>query len=848
MKIVIKKIIQLLIPACLIAGCNNAPSGQQISGQNFAGRDTLGYEYIDIVHSTHTDYGYTDHPVVAIDLHKRFIDVALDLALKTQNEAPENRFYWTNEALDPLYIWWKNAPESRRNEMLKMIENKQISVNAMPFHVHPFINGGQWNEMADWVPDELFKKWNPKTGIQHDVNGFPRAAALKMLDKNVNYIWTGINPHWGGSPFELPTAFWWKMPDNRKMLVWAGYPYWQGYLFFAEHEWRIQQREYASTETSWPRIGDLLLTDEASMCKAHEVCIKRLEDLRRKGYDYPFLALAFTNEWRCDNDGPMPQLLDFIKKWNEMGLKPALRMTTIDQAMERIEKKVGENIDTFEGEWQDWWSFGGAAMPRETQTTRRAAQCMNAIQSSFWGEASPDVAAEAKQINQLICRYFEHTFGSNESSERPFTLFNLGNINEKGSFAYRSWERARYLLAQQVRSKFADMETGLYVVNTASVPYTGWVKLDAVGFRGTDYKSVRDVKTNTVYPLFKEGETVWRWVVDEDLNTTRVPLSEGTEAWFWVKDMPGNSYTRYILETQKVEVPENTINVPVLTFDKNNWITSATWKGMDSPLFTEGLADFMVLNIKDQNRWSQGDIYMHLEDEPRLKKMAEITEEVWAKPIEQATIKETPYSWVISQEMSHPRVQNLIRKVEIYKEIPRAKVQMSFDRLSSRSPEVFYAKFPLPENCKEPLTTNGGVPFAPYKDQLPNSCKDFFVVDSWVKYETADGTRIWSSRDIPLINFGGHHFGQRLKKAPGNTNELYGMLYNNVWVVNFLVDAPGDMSFEFDLTFDKNQPSVYSIDQTVGSYYTPMPIMNNPEAREDPVVNKYLNTPQKLVN
>ncbi len=750
-------IIVFIISVLLFAGCNHQPSSN-VNEQHIAGRDTLGYEYIDIVHSTHTDYGYTDHPVVAIDLHKRFLDVALDLALRTEKETPENRFYWTVEALDPFYIWWKNVPESRRNDMLRMIKNEQIAVNAMPFHIHPFINKDQWNEMTNWIPGDIYNKLNIKSGIQHDVNGFPRAAALKLLDKNVNYIWTGINPHWGGSPFELPTAFWWKMPDNRKMLVWAGYPYWQGYLFFAEHEWRIQQREYANTETSWPRVGDLLLTDEASMRKAHEVCIKRLEDLRSKGYNYPFLTIAFTNEWRCDNDGPMPQLLDFIKQWNKMELKPALRMTTTDQAMARIEKKIGDKIKTFEGEWQDWWSFGAAAMPRELQTARQAVQFEKAINSPFWGELSGETKEEAKTINQLICRYFEHTFGSNETSEHPYTLFTQGQINEKAGFAYRSWERARYLLAQQARNKFTNMNAGIYVVNTASVSYTGWVKLDAVGFRGTNYQSVRDAKTNTFCPLFKEGETVWRWVVDKDLNTTRVPLSEGTEAWFWVKDMPAQSYTLYI-----PEIKNNTTDVPVLTFDKNNWVTSATWKGMSHPLFTEGLADFMVLNIKDNDRWSQGDIYMHLDDERRVKKMKEITEEIWAKPKGRATVKETPYSWIISQEMNHSRLKHLTRRVEIFKEIPRTRVKISFDRISSQSPEVFYAKFPFPKDCQDPLATNGGVPFTLYKDQLPNSCKDFFVVDSWVKYDAADGTRIWSSGDIPLVNLGGHHFGQRLK-------------------------------------------------------------------------------------
>ena len=44
----------------------------------------------------------------------------------------------------------------------------------------------------------------------------PRAAATRLLDRDIHYIWTGINPHWGGSPVEQPGAFWWKMPDDRK--------------------------------------------------------------------------------------------------------------------------------------------------------------------------------------------------------------------------------------------------------------------------------------------------------------------------------------------------------------------------------------------------------------------------------------------------------------------------------------------------------------------------------------------------------------------------------------------------------------------------------------------------------
>lgn len=214
MKCIVNKLFigALFLLGALVCSCQNTTENTVES--SVEGKDTLGFKYIDIVHITHTDYGYTDHALIAVDLHKRFIDVALDLALKTKDEIPENRFAWTVEALDPFYSWWNSASEDRRESMLDMIENKQIGINAMPFHIHPYANKEQWDEMFDWIPKDMWSQLDIEVGMQHDVNGFPRAAATRLLDRDIHYIWTGINPHWGGSPVEQPGAFWWKMPDD----------------------------------------------------------------------------------------------------------------------------------------------------------------------------------------------------------------------------------------------------------------------------------------------------------------------------------------------------------------------------------------------------------------------------------------------------------------------------------------------------------------------------------------------------------------------------------------------------------------------------------------------------------
>lgn len=79
----------------------------------------------------------------------------------------------------------------------------------------------------------------------------------------------------------------------------------------------------------------MLKTDEVSMREAHKVCVARLNEMLKEGYPYDFIALSFTNQYRCDNDAPYPALAEFVAKWNEMGLLPRLNLTTASKSMKK---------------------------------------------------------------------------------------------------------------------------------------------------------------------------------------------------------------------------------------------------------------------------------------------------------------------------------------------------------------------------------------------------------------------------------------------------------------------------------------------------------------------------------
>ena len=313
----IKKILFFTISIYLLA--------IQVSAQNISDPEK-SIKYIDIVHTTHTDYGYTDNPVIVIELQKRNLDIALDLAMESKNNPEGERFCWTAEVLDIFWRWWQEASVDRQEQMLEMIHRGQIAVNGLAFNVEPFLNKDLWNEMTHWIPQEMYQKFNISIGMENDVTGIPRAAAMHLMDNKINHIWMGINDAWGGPVYKLPTAFWWKMPDNRKIFVWSGGPYFMGATFFNKNDWRIAQREANNTQLWWPRENDQLASDDESVRKAHEYCLRRIKQLQKDGYSYDFMILPYTNMWRVDNDGPSAWIVPFVQKWNKLGLKPRLNL------------------------------------------------------------------------------------------------------------------------------------------------------------------------------------------------------------------------------------------------------------------------------------------------------------------------------------------------------------------------------------------------------------------------------------------------------------------------------------------------------------------------------------------
>ena len=73
-----------------------------------------------------------------------------------------------------------------------------------------------------------------------------------------------------------------------------------------------------------------------------------------------------------------------------------------------------------------------------------------------------------------------------------------------------------------------------------------------------------------------------------------------------------------------------------------------------------------------------------------------------------------------------------------------------------------------------PLLSNGGVPFTPFEDQLPGTCRDYFAVDGWADYGTSNGHWLWVSRDAPLLSFDSPPDLDAASNAAGTSGAIVG--------------------------------------------------------------------------
>ena len=131
---------------------------------------------IDLVHMTHTDIGFTDHPLVCRRQQMRYLDIAIDAVLATRDRPRGARFFWTAETTLAVDDWWQAADAERREDLLKAIDTGQLEIAAVAMNQTPTLNAVQWGTMLNWIADEVWDRAGELIAISRQIAQFRTAS------------------------------------------------------------------------------------------------------------------------------------------------------------------------------------------------------------------------------------------------------------------------------------------------------------------------------------------------------------------------------------------------------------------------------------------------------------------------------------------------------------------------------------------------------------------------------------------------------------------------------------------------------------------------------------------------
>jgi hypothetical protein len=348
------------------------------------------------VHHTHTDIGYTHPQPVVFELHRRFLDEALDLADASADWPDDSRFRWTCEVTGITLDWWQRASTRDRDRFLAAVKRGQFEVAGMAWHMTPLMDHGMVVDILK--PLRFFRDLGipVRSAMNTDVNGLPWGVADALLDHGISGLSMAINEHFGHALRPWPRAFRWQTPGGRTLLAYNGFIY--GVTSDRNLRIPVDMDDALKRVPEWARLWE------------------------GRGYPHPFLMMQITNVRYHDNGSPQAALPDFVRRWNASDPEIRLRIGTLSEFFDRLRKEPEDTLPRLRGDWTDWWNFGSGSTAHETSQALHGQRDLDdALGLAAWHpeEASGRTPALFEETRRALALYAEHTWGADRSISQP---------------------------------------------------------------------------------------------------------------------------------------------------------------------------------------------------------------------------------------------------------------------------------------------------------------------------------------------------------------------------------------------------------------------------------------------
>jgi len=746
----------------------------QVRREAFVLQPVRPWELWFLPHS-HNDIGYT-HVQTEVE-HKQwqYLEEAVALARRTADYPAGSQFKWNAEVIWAVDSYLQQASPERRGEFIEAVRSGRIGLDAL-----------YGNELTGLCrPEELFRLMDGARRIAgthnlridaamiSDVPGYTWGIVPALAHSGVRYLSVGPNhihrigytlAEWADKPF------WWVSPSGQeRVLCWvAGQAY------------------------SWFHPGLLGAIQDVPA----DVFFQYLERLQTAGYPYDMVQIRYSIAG--DNGPPDPDLPEYVRRWNAAYAWPRMRIATTGELMGEFERRYGDKLPEFRGDFTPYWEDGAASSALETSLARGAAERLVQAET-LWAllapERFPDVDSYAAWRNTLL--YNEHTWGAHCSITQPDSPFTLDQWKIKQAFALDADRQSQALLAgaTAVAARTATPAeapvAAVDVYNTCSWPRTDLVVLPA------DWSLAGDlVQTAAGQPVASQR------------------LSDGRLA-FLAEDVAPLGATRFLLR------PGSAAVLGRVQIDDDGRMANASLSvavdartGAVASLMRNGHGE----DLASGERGFGLNAYFYVAGRDPAQPQT-------AGPAQWRVIDRGPLVATLAVDSPAPGCRTLARQLRLVAGLDFVELTNVVDKQPVRSPESVHFGFDpqIPEGVMRM-----DIPWAvirPEVDQLPGACKNYFSVGRWVDVSNDQYGLSVATVDAPLVEVGAIRVDVASPFQPEAwirqlepTQTFYSYVMNNYWETNYKASQEGPTPFRYALRphgpFDAAETSRFGLERS----------------------------------
>ncbi len=743
------------------------------------------------VHHSHTDIGYTHPQPVVMELHRRFIDEALDIAERTADYPDDAKFRWTCEITGGTMDWWVNAGNTDRDRFLAAVKRGQIEVAGMGWHMTPLMDHSMIVDVLK--PIKFFRDLGipVRSAMNTDVNGLPWGVVDALLDHGITGISMAINEHYGHALAPWPRAFNWQAPGGRSITAYNGFIY--------------------------GVTSDKSLMIPSDMEEARQRVPKWAKKWEATGYPHPFLMMQITNVRYHDNGSPQAALPDFIRNFNEGNASTGgvkLRLGTISEFFDRVRQQPADTIETMRGDWTDWWNFGAGSTAHETSQAMRGQRDLDAATGlDAWHPAETprrrvmlhDVARKG------LALYAEHTWGADRSISQPWSpetrtqqLLKLATVAEGASVA----RMLRRDGLERLGIEAGGDEPTLLIYNPHGFAVKQSVRLPYLPPMTDAPDPRRGFGLEDLVPTGPSSHRIQR----QDVVTSDLP--EHGAYYLAPVDVPPLSYitmpaaAAHVMANGKLSAKDGVLanGRLTVTLDPEGGLTSLKLDGRE---FAGKASEHLKFGVPVLERVASGlrtDMFDQVNLESPDWNLAWHrdwqAERFSGKLVETSESVERGNAHIV-QRFELPNGDKVDVRYRLVGDEPALHVEATVSKQPIVEPHAVYLPMPTAlANGWDAHYETGGAVVKLDDEQLPYASRHYITAQRFVRVSDAENEVTVACPDAPLWQVGGYTFG-RFGDPDGrvarNNPTLVAWLTNNYWSTNFQADQGGRTTYRFTL-------------------------------------------------